>query len=168
MILATMKRFFGRTASETPAANDPEPEKREAASQDGRDEANHASVSPPPLTGSGAEERQSEILDFGRVLQEFDIHLSELVQASPKRADSRLILLKVGRALATDADLMRYLIGQKLLPSSELASRTGISRKLIEQGSKLIIAVALLYHGPYPCLRDYLRDGNPTERSVSS
>ncbi|WP_438434718.1 RNA polymerase sigma-I factor [Gorillibacterium sp. sgz500922] len=119
-------------------------------------------------SGRIAEERQSEILDFNRVLHEFEIRFAELVQASPKHADSRLLLMKVGRTLAGDADLMRYLIGKKLLPVAELTSRTGLSRKTIERGRKYIIAIALIHHGPYPYLREYLRDGNSTEMSVSS
>jgi len=119
-------------------------------------------------SGRMAEERQSEILDFNRVLQEFEIRFADLVQASPKHADSRLLLMKVGRTLAGDPDLMRYLISKKLLPVAELTSRTGLSRKTIERGRKYIIAIALIHNGPYPFLREYLQDGNSTEMSVSS
>ncbi|MEO3945702.1 RNA polymerase sigma factor SigI [Gorillibacterium sp. CAU 1737] len=115
-----------------------------------------------------AEERQSEILDFNRVLQEFDIAFADLVKASPKHADSRQLLMKVGHQLAGDADLMRYLISRKLLPVAELTSRAGLSRKTIERNRKYIIAIALIHNGPYPFLRDYLQTGNSTEMSVSS
>ncbi|WP_082651820.1 RNA polymerase sigma-I factor [Gorillibacterium timonense] len=115
-----------------------------------------------------AEERQSEILDFSRVLLEFEIRFADLVQASPKHADSRLMLMNVGRLLAGDADLMRYLISRKLLPVAELTSRAKLSRKTIERNRKYIIAVALIHNGPYPFLREYLHAGNSTEMSVSS
>lgn len=115
-----------------------------------------------------AEECQSEIIDFNRVLLEFDIRLADLVQASPKHADSRLLLMNVGRLLAEDPDLMRYLISRKLLPVGELTARAGLSRKTIERNRKYIIAIALIHNGPYPFLRDYLHVGNSTEMSVSS
>jgi RNA polymerase sigma factor len=101
-------------------------------------------------------ERRSEIMDFDRCLQEFGLSFSELAAVSPKHADSRAILIGVGKTLAEDPQLMRLLIGKKLLPIKELLSLVDVSRKTLERNRKYIIAIALLMNGPYPYLRDYL------------
>jgi RNA polymerase sigma factor len=104
----------------------------------------------------GTEERQSEIVDLTRVLQEFGIRFTELVDASPKHADSRESLFILARLLAEDAELMRQLLEKRLLPIKELLEKVSFSRKTLERNRKYIIAVALIYHGPYPYLKSYL------------
>jgi RNA polymerase sigma factor len=104
----------------------------------------------------GTEERQSEILDLSRVLQEFGIRFTDLVEASPKHADSRESLFALARILAEDADLMRHLLDKRLLPIKELLEKVSLSRKTLERNRKYIIAVALIYQGPYPYLKSYL------------
>lgn len=111
----------------------------------------------------GMEERKSEIVDLSRVLAEFDIRFADLVEASPKHADSRLVLLAIGKTLAQDAQLMRLLIAKRMLPIKELLDLVGVSRKTLERNRKYLIAVALIWHGPYPYLRDYLQDPNRNE-----
>jgi len=105
----------------------------------------------------GMEERRSEIFDFSRCLEEFDIRFAELAEVSPKHADSRLTLLRIGKMLSEDADLMRTLVMKRMLPIKELLGKVEVSRKTLERNRKFIIAVALIFHGPYPYLRDYLR-----------
>lgn len=105
----------------------------------------------------GMEERRSEIIDLSRCLAEFEIDLADLVEASPKHADSRETLFLIGKALAEDAELMRILLTKRLLPIKELLGKVDVSRKTLERNRKYIITVALIYHGPYPYLRDYLR-----------
>ncbi|MCD1259388.1 RNA polymerase sigma factor SigI [Paenibacillus athensensis] len=104
----------------------------------------------------GAEERRSEIIDFSRCLQEFGISFSELTEASPKHDDSRQLLFQIARTLSEDAELMRTLLAKRQLPIKELLERVQVSRKTLERNRKYLIAVALIYNGPYPYLRDYL------------
>jgi len=104
----------------------------------------------------GMEERRSEIIDFSRCLQEFGISFSELTEVSPKHDDSRQLLFQIGRTLSEDAELMRALLTKRQLPIKELLERVQVSRKTLERNRKYLIAVALIYNGPYPYLRDYL------------
>jgi RNA polymerase sigma factor len=105
----------------------------------------------------GLEERQSEIIDFSKYLSQFDIAFSELADHSPKHDDSRQMLFHIGKRLSQDEDLLRTLLIKKQLPIKELLDRVEVSRKTLERNRKFIIAVALIYQGPYPYLRDYLQ-----------
>lgn len=109
------------------------------------------------------EDRKSEIMELNRVLQDFGISFSELVEASPKHADSRENLMGIGMMLAKDIGLMRLLLGKRMLPIKEMLEITGFSRKTLERNRKYIIAVALIYNGPFPFLRDYMRFAEPEE-----
>jgi RNA polymerase sigma factor len=105
----------------------------------------------------GLEDRRSEIEDFSRCLAEFEIAYSELVDASPKHDDSRQMLFTIGRMLSQEADLMRILLQKRQLPIKDLLERVEVSRKTLERNRKFIIAIALIFNGPYPYLRDYLQ-----------
>lgn len=105
----------------------------------------------------GIEERKSEIADFTRVLEDFGIAFSDLVEASPKHEDSRRMLVGIGHKLAADSALMRILITKRMLPIKELLDQVDVSRKTLERNRKFLIALALILNGPYPYLRDYLR-----------
>lgn len=109
------------------------------------------------------EDRKSEIMELNHVLKDFGVSFSELVEASPKHSDSRESLARVGMMLAQDTSLMRLLLGKRMLPIKEMLERTGFSRKTMERNRKYIIAVAIIYNGPFPYLRDYLRFAKPEE-----
>ena len=103
------------------------------------------------------EERRSEIADFSRSLQEFGITFTDLVDCSPKHADSREMLYKIAATLAGDEKLMQIVLTKKTLPIKELLNLVGVSRKTLERNRKYLIALALIHNGPYPYLKDYLR-----------
>lgn len=102
------------------------------------------------------EERNGEIVEFSRALAAFDIRFSELAAISPKHKDARLSLFSIGYRLSKNPLLMRELITRRLLPVKELLEQVDVSRKTIERNRKTIIAIALIFNGPYPYLRDYL------------
>ncbi|MNI95833.1 RNA polymerase sigma factor SigI [compost metagenome] len=65
--------------------------------------------------------------------------------------------------LASDSSLMRILVSKRMLPIKELLAMTNVSRKTLERNRKYIIAIAIIYNGPYPYLRDYLKFAKPDE-----
>jgi RNA polymerase sigma factor len=67
------------------------------------------------------------------------------------------MLFTIGRMLSKEADLMRILLQKRQLPIKDLLERVKVSRKTLERNRKFIIAIALIFNGPYPYLRDYLQ-----------
>lgn len=104
-----------------------------------------------------AEERRNEISEFSIRLQQFGISFRDLVEVSPKHSDSREALFAIGLTLARDASMMAAVESKKMLPIKELLSQVAVSRKTLERNRKFILAVAIIYSGSYPYLRDYLR-----------
>lgn len=102
------------------------------------------------------QERQSEIAEFNRCLQQYGISFSDLAAVSPKHSDSRESLFVIGATLARDQTMMSLVLTKKMLPIKELLEQVNVSRKTLERNRKFIIAVALIYSGPYPYLKDYL------------
>ncbi|WP_010272466.1 RNA polymerase sigma factor SigI [Paenibacillus senegalensis] len=104
-----------------------------------------------------AEERRSEIIELDKHLQHFDIRFADLIDCSPKHSDSRENLFVIGKLLAEDSSLMELLVHKKMLPIKELLVKVNISRKTLERNRKYIIAIALIYKGPYPHIKEYLQ-----------
>jgi RNA polymerase sigma factor len=102
------------------------------------------------------EDRGSEIIELSEHLLGFGITFTDLTECSPKHVDSRQLLMGIGRMLASDEHLMGILRAKKMLPIKELLEQHDVSRKTLERNRKYLIAVALIYSGTYPYLRDYL------------
>lgn len=112
------------------------------------------------------EDRGSEIKDFSADLLVYGITFTDLTECSPKHIDSRRMLMGIGQTLASNENLMFTLRTKKTLPIKELLDQLDVSRKTLERNRKYLIAVALIYSGSYPYLRDYLYgDPTTTERS---
>lgn len=109
------------------------------------------------------EERKNEITEFNRSLLDYGISFSDLADASPKHSDSREALFKIGIQLARDETMMSIVATKKMLPIKELLGQVNVSRKTLERNRKFIIAVALIYSGPYPYLKHYI--SIPVEQS---
>jgi RNA polymerase sigma factor len=103
-----------------------------------------------------AEERRHEIEELSRALSEFGIAFADLVHLSPKHRDSRENLFVIGKRLSEDAKLIEILMEKKMLPIKELMEQAGVSRKTLERNRKYLIAIALIFNGPYPHLQNYL------------
>ncbi|WP_372009667.1 RNA polymerase sigma factor SigI [Paenibacillus chitinolyticus] len=104
----------------------------------------------------GIEERRGEIVEFNRNLAVFSIQFTDLVDASPKHEDSRIMLFGIGKLLSEDPELMRLLLSKKQLPIKELLGKVSVSRKTLERNRKYLIAIALINTGSYPYLKEYL------------
>lgn len=112
------------------------------------------------------DERQAEISELNQQLSEFGISFFDLADSSPKHTDSRVMLFGIGKILAEQTDLMDILLNKKILPIKELLEHTEVSRKTLERNRKYLITIALINHGSYEYLKDYLHiDISTRERS---
>ncbi|RIX52706.1 RNA polymerase sigma factor SigI [Paenibacillus nanensis] len=104
-------------------------------------------------------ERRAEIEELNRELTLYGITFGELVEHSPKHADSRQILIGISAMLAGDERLMESLRLTQKMPIKELMEASGVSRKTLERNRKYIIAIAVILSGAYPYMNDYLTIG---------
>lgn len=103
------------------------------------------------------QERQSEIMDLQDVLGQFGIEWAQWADESPKTDELNQKLFSVSQILAGDPELMRQLLKERKLPMKQLAAATGQARNVLERHRHYIIAIAVLFYGPFPNLRNYLR-----------
>lgn len=103
------------------------------------------------------EHRKEEITHFQRVLTEFGLSFSDLLEHSPKHADARQNAMIVANTLVKEDDLKRILFEKKQLPIKQLESKVEVSRKTIERNRKYIIAMAIILVGDYVYLKDYIK-----------
>ncbi|WP_379356698.1 MULTISPECIES: RNA polymerase sigma factor SigI [unclassified Paenibacillus] len=104
-------------------------------------------------------DRKAEIAGLNQELEEFGISFAELVEQSPKHADSRKMLIGIASMLANDEALLEGLRATGRLPVKELMNASGVSRKTVERNRKYIISIALVLSGTYPYMKDYLTIG---------
>ncbi|GKU75901.1 RNA polymerase sigma factor SigI [Paenibacillus sp. L3-i20] len=102
-------------------------------------------------------ERKMEIAELSQELGKYGITFAELVELSPKHADSRMMLIGIAGTLAADANLLEVLRQTGRMPIKELILACAVSRKTIERNRKYIIAIAIIMTGAYPYMNDYLR-----------
>nr|WP_317618418.1 RNA polymerase sigma factor SigI [Paenibacillus sp. PL91] len=102
------------------------------------------------------DERKQEISDLNQELLRFGISFAELVEVSPKHADSRRLLIGIAQTLVSETDLFDSLKMTNKLAVKELTEMCGVSRKTVERNRKYIIAIALIISGTYPYMHNYL------------
>ncbi|MBE4909490.1 RNA polymerase sigma factor SigI [Bacillus luteolus] len=103
------------------------------------------------------EHRKEEIIHFQKVLVEFGLTFSELVENSPKHADARQNAMLVAKTLVEEEGLIQVLFDKKQLPIKQLEAKVDVSRKTIERNRKYIIAMAIIMVGDYLYLKDYIK-----------
>lgn len=103
------------------------------------------------------EHRREEIIHFQKVLVDFGLSFSDLVQNSPKHVDARQNAMLVAKALVEEEDLIQVLFEKKQLPIKQLETKVEVSRKTIERNRKYIIAMAIILVGDYLYLKDYIK-----------
>lgn len=103
------------------------------------------------------EQRREEIIQFQRILQEFDLSFQDLLEQSPKHSDARKNAMLVAKIIVDNEEMKNLLLEKKRLPIKQLEEAVTVSRKTIERNRKYIIAIALIMIGDYLYLKDYIK-----------
>jgi RNA polymerase sigma factor len=126
---------------------------------DGQSQMNHIEVAQALEAYSrerSSDERKMEIAALTEELAGYGITFNDLVQHSPRHQDSREVLMRMGRRLASEESMIRYLREKRQLPIKELCQAESVSRKTAERHRKYLIAVSLIAYGTYPFLQEYI------------
>lgn len=100
--------------------------------------------------------RAEEIVRLTKVLKEFDIDFSKLVDNSPKHQDTRENVLRIVIALGKHENIMENIMKTKKLPIKEIMSKLDLSKKLLDKWRKYILALLIVLYGDYPYIKSYL------------
>ncbi len=92
---------------------------------------------------SEEEDRKFEIIEYTKILKDWNINFSDLIKISPKNQNLRNDYKKIALKIASDQCLFEQLCKTKRLPIKELEKLFFIHRKKIERGRIYIIALVI-------------------------
>jgi RNA polymerase sigma factor len=101
-------------------------------------------------------EIEEEIVSLTRRMQEYNLALARLAKTFPKHRDSRQSCLRAARLLLGDPDLRGRFEDDHRLPAAELARRSMMPLKTIENNRQSIIFLALLLSSDLEVIKAYL------------
>ncbi|MFS0577103.1 RNA polymerase sigma-I factor [Sporosarcina sp. 179-K 3D1 HS] len=102
-------------------------------------------------------ERREELLEYAKLLTEYDLSFDELTNCAPKHAKSRKVAFQIAQIIAETPDFYQYVTENKKLPIKELEEIVEVSRKTIERHRKYIIAVTLLLQSQFVYIKEYIK-----------
>jgi RNA polymerase sigma factor len=102
-------------------------------------------------------ERREEMIEYGQLLQEYDLSFRELAAVSPKHTDSRKTAFQIAQIIAETPEYYQHLTETKRLPIKQLVDIVEVSRKTIERHRKYIIAVSLLLNSDFTYIKEYVK-----------
>lgn len=103
------------------------------------------------------ENRKEEIFHFQKVLDEFRISFTDIVNDSPKHRDTREYLTGIAQIVVQDEQMLRELFQKKRVPLKQLESRVRVSRKTLERHRKYIIAMCIIFSNEYTYIKEYVK-----------
>ncbi len=99
---------------------------------------------------------REEIEALSQELAKYDISFFELTEVSPKAEKTKKACAKVIKKILENDALRQSVLSSGRLPGSRLIQTGFISRKIIENHRKYIIAAIVILNGDYPLVGDYL------------
>lgn len=104
-----------------------------------------------------ADQRKDDLTLYTEVLKGWDLTLTDLVAASPKKKELLTLFQSIGRHIADDKSLLEQLRTTKRLPASYILENFVIDRKRLDRGRKYIIAVVELWAGDFETLKSFVK-----------
>lgn len=101
-------------------------------------------------------EFSDETKSFEKKLNELGIKFEELVRSAPKHKDSKILCLKIAKAIADNKESFSKLEKCGTIQKTELVRTLNINKKTIERNRIFIIAAALIIGNGFYLLRDFL------------
>jgi len=102
-------------------------------------------------------ERQEELAEYSRLLDEYGLSFRKLAAISPKHADARKTAFQIAQIIAETPEFYKHLTENKRLPIKQLEDIVEVSRKTIERHRKYIIAVTLLLNHDFIYIKEYVK-----------
>jgi RNA polymerase sigma factor len=93
---------------------------------------------------------------FVKSLAEYSITLRELIDETPRHFDSRVMCLRIARALTGDSGLLTHFEKHRAIPVQGLSKRAGVNEKTIFRHRKYITAICLVLLSDLEAMKGYV------------
>ncbi|MTI81384.1 MAG: RNA polymerase sigma-I factor [Firmicutes bacterium] len=84
------------------------------------------------------------MIEYDQILNEYGTSLDELAEVCPKHRDTREKLVYVATVLKNNDKLLNSFLQNKRIPAKELARLAKVSKRVLENGRKYIIALVII------------------------
>lgn len=102
-------------------------------------------------------QRAEEIASFSKMLANYKLDFSSLVDSSPSHKDTRETLLNIAFVCAREPSILKHINEKKQLPIKEMMLLTKANRKLLEKWRRyILVLILLLSNDEYLYIRSYL------------
>lgn len=102
------------------------------------------------------DQRKDDLVLYMEVLKAWDLTMSDLVQASPKKKELLKLYQDIGKYIAENEEMLEHTRVTRRLPASFILDNFSIDRKRLDRGRKYIIAVLELWAGDFETLKSYI------------
>lgn len=99
---------------------------------------------------------QYEIQELSEILSTWNTSFTELSKICPKQKRTRSRCEYVVTALIENKEWKKQLIEKHRMPTKDIFSRYGISKKFLEKYKKYIVVLCIIRSGDYPMLKAFL------------
>ncbi|WP_176391958.1 sigma factor [Marininema halotolerans] len=96
-----------------------------------------------------------EVVQFTKLIERYDIKLTDLVKSSPKHKDTRRDMLDMAKAIIADKELYEGFMNKKKI-GKDFAKRLGCHPRTIKRHRMYLTALVLVFVEDLPLLRQYL------------
>lgn len=104
----------------------------------------------------GSIEAKEDILLFKDKLNKYGISFRDLLACAPKHKDSRLMCIRIARAIVRDENLLGKMEKNKTLPIQELLKVINVYRGTLEKNRKFIIALCVIMTSSLEVMNGYI------------
>lgn len=102
-------------------------------------------------------ELKDEVLRLREVLSEFKIDIEDIVDDSPKHEITKLEISNLGKMLAADEKVLKFIYEKKRLPIVEIVNKYKVSKKVLNYHKKFIIFVVVIFAEGLTDVASYIR-----------
>lgn len=93
---------------------------------------------------------------FVQSLSRYNVSLRDLVDETPRHADSRLLCVRIAKIIIGDPGLCQHFKKYRTVPLKMLLQKININRKTVERHRRYIIAICLVMLSELDTLKEYV------------
>lgn len=100
-----------------------------------------------------------EIMHYSKMLERFNIKISDLHKYTPKHRDSIEMCVDIGRKIAENKEVFNKIMKKKYFPMKDIMKFVNVHPSTIEKNKKFILSVSIIYGMNFEHLKSYFNSG---------
>lgn len=97
-----------------------------------------------------------EMEAYVKSLSRYNINFRDLIEETPKHADSRLLCIRIAKNIVGDPEMKNHFVKYGTIPLKMLLTNIKINKKTVERHRKYIIAICLVLLSDLDTMKEYV------------